>query len=128
MVDYSGDKQESASLINPQLSYGSSSLNEDSVELKDILKKIAERTWTVEDLVVRGSLLPFAFDSTAPFLGKGNYVSHPAISRWVVNRDGTVHIPEVAYSYDGGDSRRLRPPRPRALISRTLAISPLCEL
>lgn len=74
----------------------SSSLNEDSLELKDILKKIAERTWTAEDLVVRGSLLPFAFDSTAPFLGKGEYVSHPTISRWVVNRDGTVHIPEVA--------------------------------
>jgi hypothetical protein len=74
----------------------SSTLNEDSPELKDIIKKIADGTWTEEDCVPRGTLLPFAFDSTASLLGNGNYIPHPTLSKWVLNRDGTVHIPEVA--------------------------------
>src|SRR5262249_40498945 len=65
-------------------------------ELRHLLGKIADRKWTVDDLVVYCSLLPFGFNAMATLLNKGEYIPHPTVSSWEIKRDGTVHIPEVA--------------------------------
>ena len=74
-----------------------SALNTDSTDLKIILEKIANRTWTSEDLVVRSSLLPFGSNSSPlPTTVEPFFVRHPTVSSWAITADGSVYIPEVA--------------------------------